>query len=145
MIDSSVRVGCLHLGDFSPEQRAAYDWCAETGADCDHLAVDDVVQGATELSSYDVLWWHCDEPIDAHLTALEGPVGAYLRDGGGLLLGLQALTAVEALGIDPVGPDATGVEEVHESTGLLVKRLHADHPAFDGFEGLRVPDRKSVV
>ncbi|EJN58472.1 sucrose-6-phosphate hydrolase [Halogranum salarium B-1] len=142
MIDSSVRVGCLYLDDCSPEQQAAYDWCAETGADCDRLAVADVVQGAGELATYDVLWWHRDEPTDdERVNALEGPLGAYLRDGGGLFLGLHALTTVPALGIDPIGPDVNGVEDVHESTGLLVKRLHADHPAFDGFEGLRIPTR----
>lgn len=154
MLDSSVRVGYLQLDVLSSEQQAAFDWCVERGADIDLLSVDEVTHGITDLAAYDVLWWHRDEPLPDEqfsdeprsaepIAALEEPIATYLRDGGGLLLGLRALSTVAALGIDSVAPDATGVEDVHEPTGLLVKRLHADHPAFDGFDGLRVPTRGS--
>ncbi|SDM53868.1 beta-fructofuranosidase [Halogranum gelatinilyticum] len=142
MIDSSVRIGCLSLGALSPEQRAAYDWCDGSEAEVDRLEITNVVRGEVDLAGYDVLWWHSDAQVaDEDVSGLEGPLTAYLRDGGSLLLGLRALSSVAALGIDSVTPDATGVEHVHESTGLLVKSLHRDHPAFDGFDGLRIPTR----
>ncbi|MFD1597893.1 glycoside hydrolase family 32 protein, partial [Halobellus rarus] len=56
-----------------------------------------------------------------------------------LLLGLRAVSAVEPLGIDPVAPDAVGTASVSAPTGLLWRSVYDDHPAVEGFGGLRIP------
>jgi beta-fructofuranosidase len=141
------RLGCLRSPTSSPEQRAAYEWCKRAFPDAETLSLDDGRLAESDLGAYDVLWWHTDEII-AHdrtsrvspdaLTSRRESLKTYLREGGSLLLTLGALRAVPALGIDPVGPDAVGTERPPERTGYLIKSLHADHPAFEGIEGLRV-------
>ena len=155
---SGLRVAVLSLGDRTPEQTAAYDFLAgtesEAGADTETepgATVDDVdlaavAAGDASLDDYDVCWWHRDRPLDwasseQVLAACADPLDNYLRDGGGLVLTLHALSAVSALEIDPVPPDATGHETAPARTGYLAKAVHRDHPAFEGFGGLGVHTR----
>ena len=131
---NSPRVGCLYVDSPSPEQRAAYDWC-DAIASADVLPLDALPDAN---GAYDACWWHRDEPIDpGEVAAHAGSVGSYLRDGGNLLLSLRALSAVDALDVDPVAPDAVGVEDGVEPTGYLAKSIYRAHPAFEGFDGLR--------
>ncbi|WP_265112232.1 GH32 C-terminal domain-containing protein [Halosolutus halophilus] len=145
MSTSANPVGFLVDGELSPEQRAALDWCAEAGIDARPLAIADVAAGPGPIDAYDVLWWHRTDPIEsiAELSDCRESIEAHLRDGGGLLLSLRALEAVTSLGIDPVSPDVSLVEEPTSTTGLLVKAASVGHPAFDGLDGLRVPTRSA--
>lgn len=156
-----VRVAVLHAGDLSAEQRAAYDWGERAAAAVDRVALADVADGTADLGEYDVLWWHRDRPLAdagdatadaAETTTADAPgnanasgcgsaVQTYVADGGGLLLTLCALGAVAPFGIDPVAPDAVGRERPAERTGFLCKAVHADHPIFETFDGLRVYTR----
>jgi len=137
MTTSSVRVGCVRSESPAAEQRAAYDWCERTFEHAERVSL--AALSERDLARYDVLWWHADEPIDPDvLAAVCGSLDAYLDGGGGLLLSLHALATASDLGIDPIGPDAVGVEHPPEPTGPLLKALHADHPAFEAFDGLRV-------
>lgn len=138
MAFSSVRVGCVRSVSPTAEQRAAYDWCERTFPRAERVPVDALADDDLDLDVYDVLWWHTDDPIDSEvLAACRGSVETYLERGGGLLLSLRALSAVSDLGIDAVAPDAVGVERSPEPTGFSVKSLHAEHPAFETFDGLR--------
>ncbi|WP_224333697.1 glycoside hydrolase family 32 protein [Haloprofundus halobius] len=131
-----VRVACMYVADRSPEQRAAYEWCGDTAATADIVSFGAVADGAVDLGAYDAVWWHRDAPLDGGIAAVRDGarrVRAFLEDGGGLLLSLRALSAVEPLGIDSVGPDATGVEDVHDPVGFARKALYDDHPAFESF------------
>ncbi|ELZ79295.1 sucrose-6-phosphate hydrolase [Haloferax gibbonsii ATCC 33959] len=136
-----VRVGFLFATELMEEQRVAFEW-AESIASVETISLDAVAAGETDLSEFDVLWWHSDRHVDADVRALAAEcvpaLDAYLADGGGLLLTLNALSAVDALGIDPVAPDAVGTENSPHPTGLLTKSIHADHPLFDGFDTLGV-------
>ncbi|WP_101294175.1 GH32 C-terminal domain-containing protein [Halegenticoccus soli] len=131
-----VRVACLHATDRSVEQRAAHEWCDGAAVAADPVALSDVADGTVDLGDYDAAWWHRDEPLDevsAEAANCAGALGSYLEDGGGLLLSLRALSAVEPLGVDPVGPDAVGVEDCPKPTGFAPKAVHASHPAFESF------------
>ncbi|WP_129112804.1 GH32 C-terminal domain-containing protein [Halegenticoccus tardaugens] len=131
-----LRIACLYATDRSVEQRAAHEWCADAVATADRVALSDVADGTVDLAAYDAAWWHRDEPLDdvsAEAANCAGALSAYLEDGGGLLLSLRALSAVEALGVDPVAPDAVGVEDHPNPTGFAPKALHAAHPAFESF------------
>jgi len=143
MNDPASRVGFVTSGDPTPEQRAAIEWCAETGAAVETLSLSSVASGEVDLADCDVLWWHADESVaaDPALERAADPIRSYVDAGGGLLLSLRAQEAVPALGIDPVAPDATGVDHPETTIGLLCKSLYDDHPAFDGFDDLRVPTR----
>ncbi|WP_435333956.1 GH32 C-terminal domain-containing protein [Haloarchaeobius sp. TZWWS8] len=146
MDDLPVRVACLYVANPSEEQRAAYDWCAETAARADRLSVDVLADGAVDLSAYDVVWWHREEPLDVDVSGIRVPLRAYVESGGGLLLSLQAMAAVAPLGFDDVAPDATGVEEITGRAGFLRRSLHDAHPAFETFGGrrffVRAPNRE---
>ena len=139
MEPSGLRVAVLALGDRTPEQTDAYGSIDAAGA-VDHVDLAAVVAGEVTLADYDVLWWHRDRPLDWHddgetvLGACATPVDEHLREGGGLLLTLHALSAVSELGIDPVPPDATGHETAPAQVGYLAKAVHRDHPAFETFE-----------
>jgi len=119
-------VGSPFLDALSPAQRSVYgDAPFETTT---------VEFDALEPTTYDLLWWHQEESLvitDALYTHRERLL-PYLRAGGGLLLTGRALSAVAALGVDPVPPDVTGVEE--EPTGPLPKARYTDHPLFSGFD-----------
>ena len=138
-MEASPRIACL-VGGSNPaggnEQSTAYEWCAdrfESVERCDP-ATDD-------LSAYDVCWWHRTEPVPESGFAGQEQVERFVREGGAVLLTLAAVTAVEPLGVDAVGPDAVGWEDLDEPTGPLWKRLHADHPAAEGFDTLNVHTR----
>ncbi|TKX52313.1 sucrose-6-phosphate hydrolase, partial [Halorubrum sp. SS7] len=89
----------------------------------------------------DVLWWHRDAPLGDDVLS-PGSVEAFeafLEDGGGLLLTLRAMGAVDDLGIDPVAPDVVGTQSVAEPTGVLWRTLYDDHPAIAAFDSIRIP------
>ncbi len=136
-------VGFLVDGALSPEQQTALEWCTETGLDAITIELADIAAGAETLDDYPVCWWHRTDPIEAIDTVSDcrEPIDDYLRAGGGLLLSGRAFEAVAPLGIDPVGPDVSIVEEDSTCTGLLVKALAADRTVFDGFDDLRVSIR----
>jgi len=142
MSGESVRVGVVHGADLSDEQRAAVTVAEES------FTVETVptASGFDGLDQYDVLWWHSARPVEEVSRDEATAIEAYLARGGGLLLSLGALTAVESLGIDPVAPNVVDEVPVTEPTGFLWKSLYADHPAVASFEGLRVPvvDRGTV-
>lgn len=144
MTTPSVRVGCVRSGSPSAEQQAAYDWCERTFPHTERFPMGAFADRDRELSAYDVCWWHTDEPMDPNdLDGCRGAIEAYLDEGGALLLSLHALTAVSELGIDPVSPDAVGIEHPSETTGYLLKSLHAEHPAFEVFDDLRLETARS--
>lgn len=140
-----ARVGVLHTGDLSGEQRAAYGWGERAVATVDRVALTDIANGAAELGGYDVLWWHRGRPLadteDLNASACGPAIQAYVEDGGGLLLTLCALAAIEPFGLDSVAPDAVGRERLAERAGFLCKAIHADHPVFEAFDSLRVYTR----
>ena len=135
------RVGCLVEGSPTDEQTAAYDWCRSVH-DADIFAL-----GSLETRHPDVLWWHREDPVDPEALGddVRTALTDYVRQGGGLLLTLGALTAVDPLDIDAVGPDSVGREERHEPVGPLRKTLFADHPLWDGFDSLRIHTRGPEV
>ncbi|WP_411967415.1 GH32 C-terminal domain-containing protein [Haloferax sp. YSSS75] len=141
MDELSVRVGFVVVTELTDEQRVARDW-ATTIASVETVSLDALADGAIDLSAFDVVWWHCDLQLDDERRELAADcadaVDSYLRGGGGLLLTLNALSAVEELGVDPVAPDAVGTESSPHPTGLLAKSIHADHPLFEGFDTLGV-------
>lgn len=134
---SSVSVGVIAAADQGAEQAAALEWCRDAVGDVERVPPADLAPDAS--GAFDVLWWHAPEPpADDDVAAAAAGVRAHLHEGGGLFLSLRALEAVAALGVDPVPPDATGIEDHHEPTGPLWKATRANHAAFDGFDGLRV-------
>lgn len=134
---SSVSVGVIAPADPGGEQAAALAWCRDAVGAVERVAPADLAPDAA--GEFDVLWWHAAEPPADEVVAAAAPgVRAHLRAGGGLFLSLRALEAVAALGVDPVPPDATGIEDHHEPTGPLWKATRADHAAFDGFDDLRL-------
>ncbi|KAB1197978.1 MULTISPECIES: glycoside hydrolase family 32 protein [Haloferax] len=141
MEELSVRVGFVVVTELTDEQRAARDWAA-TIATVETVSLDALADGAVDLSAFDVVWWHSDHHLDTERRELAAEcadtLDTYLQGGGGLLLTLNALTAVDVLGIDPVTPDAVGTESSPHPTGLLTKSIHADHPLFEGFDTLGV-------
>ncbi|MDL5362453.1 GH32 C-terminal domain-containing protein [Halalkalicoccus sp. NIPERK01] len=141
MFDPAVAVGFLHAGDLSAEQRAALEWCEAVAPFVETVSIPEIAAGTADLDRYDVCWWHRAAPLEdlGASTADAGPaVRSYAERGGGLLLSLRALSAVDALRIDPVVPDLTGVEESGEPTGYLAKSIYADDPPFAAFDDLRI-------
>ncbi len=141
MDDSRVRVGLLTAGEPTERQRAALEW-ADLRYDAESVGLATLADPTP--ADYDVLWWHRGAPSrdvlgEGAAAALRG----HVADGGGLLLSLRAPAAVADLGIEPVAPNETGVEEIAEPTGPLWKVVHGDHPAVAGVNGLRayVADR----
>jgi beta-fructofuranosidase len=145
MVVSPYRVGFLEAGDRSAEERAAFAWCAEVFESAERVDLPTLAAGGAELDRFDAVWWHRDRPLpESGVTACADALDGYLRDGGGLLLTLRALEAVEPLGIDPVAPDVAVETPVHEPTGYLVHALYEDHPLLSGLGGdLRVHTRGS--
>jgi beta-fructofuranosidase len=140
MFDSAARIGLLHADALSPEQQAAHEWCRAVAPVVETVSLPDVADGTADLDRYDVLWWHRDGALEDGEVGRAAPaIHAYVDRGGALLLSLRALSAVVELDIDPVGPDATGVEGTDVPTGYLLKTLYAGSPVFDAFEELRVP------
>ncbi|WP_138004923.1 glycoside hydrolase family 32 protein [Halalkalirubrum salinum] len=134
----SVRIGCLSVGDRTTEQTAAVEWCQSRGARVDTIDVtpesDSVIDA--DLATYDVLWWHRDEPVELDRKAIAAAAPAIrgvLESGGRLFLSLHALSAVEPLDIDPIAPDAAGTERIDHPSGFAAKAIHSDHPVFEGF------------
>ncbi len=122
---SSFAVGSPFLDALSPAQRTVY---GDAPFETTTVAFD-----ALDPASYDLLWWHQEEPlaITDTLSGCRGALRSFLRAGGGLLLTGRALSAVATLGIDTVPPDAVGVDG--EATGPLPKARYTDHPLFSGF------------
>lgn len=145
MAGHGSRVGFVCDGAPSDEQRAALAWLEERPVDAVRVPLAEVGE-ATD--GCDVLWWHRDAPLgdDTLSTRSTDAVDAFLDDGGGLLLTLRAMAAVDELGIDPVAPDAVGVESVAEPTGVLWRTLYDDHRAIAAFDSIRIPtcDRGAI-
>ncbi|MFB6118483.1 glycoside hydrolase family 32 protein [Halosegnis sp.] len=142
MDGSPRRVGFLHDGGLTAEQHAALAWLEDAPFDAGAVAVEDL-----NPDRWDVLWWHRDAPLEADNPLVDAPaVESFLADGGGLLLTLRGMAAVDALNVESVPPDATGVDTVTEPTGPLWRRLYDDHPAVAALDGRRFPvcDRGAV-
>jgi len=88
----------------------------------------------------EVVWWHRADPLPdvAAYESVADRVRDHRAAGGHLLLTGRAAAAVAALGVDEVAPDVVGHDGGRDPTGLLVKRVHADHDLFAWFDGLRV-------
>lgn len=138
MFDPAVSVGFLHAGELSAEQRAALEWCEAVAPFVERVALSEVATGSVDLDRYDVCWWHRETALEGPLAEAGPVIRTYVEGGGGLLVSLRALAAVEKLGIEPVAPDSTGREEITEPTGYLLKSLYSDQPAFEEFDDLRV-------
>ena len=131
MNPDALRVAVLTVGESTPEQTAAAEWLAERVAGVEVVLIDELQ--LSSFADFDVVWWHRDRPLVwDDLDIDPAPLHAFLADGGGLLLTLHALSAVEPLDIDPVAPDAVGHEGAPAPTGYLAKTVHDDHPAFEG-------------
>jgi len=141
MTATPVRLGLLVDGRPGDRQEAAREWA---DARYDVEAVDPAE--VTPSMPHDVLWWHREEPPTAIDDRTASALAAYVRDGGGLLLSLRAVSAVTSLGFEPVAPDAVGTRTVTDPTGPLWRSVYDDHPAVDIFDGLRTPvvDRGTV-
>ena len=142
MVVSSYRVGFLEGEDRSPEERAAFEWCADT-FEAERIPLAAIAAGSVDLGRFDTLWWHRDRPLpESGVGNCAEALADYLGAGGGLLLTLRALEAVEGLGVDPVPPDVAVEMSVDEPTGYLIHPLYDDHPLFSGLGGsLRVHTR----
>ena len=142
MTVSPSRLAYLHHGTRSPEQAAALEWARDVLPAVDAVPLVSVADGSADLARYDVCWWHADsDPSSALADGTSGLAAAfadYLDGGGGLLLTLRAVEAVEPLGIDRIGPDAVGVAHPQSTSGFLVHPLYEDHPAFAGFDDRRI-------
>jgi beta-fructofuranosidase len=143
MQESRARVGFPVAGTPTEAQLAAIEW-ADDRFDVDRFSMTSL--DADALARCDLVWWHRDRPLsgdDSDAEALSEDAAAtlreYVREGGGLLLGLRAMAAVTDLGFDAVAPDDVGVESVTAPTGPLWKAIHADHPAVADFDDLAVP------
>ena len=139
MLDDETRVGFVHDGSLSGEQEAALTWLDEQPCASEPVTFADL-SGRT-AAAFDVLWWHRDAPLDDDTLSADATaaVGSFLGSGGGLLLSLRAMCAVDTLGVESVPPDAVGVDSVSESTGVLWRTLYDDHPAVADFDSLRIP------
>ncbi|RDI72076.1 GH32 C-terminal domain-containing protein [Halopelagius longus] len=136
MDELPVRVAFLRADELTDEQRAAREWCERTVATVEDVALADLAPDDASLSRFDAAWWHRGEPLDPvreEAADCADAVSEFLAAGNGLLLTLRALSAVEPFGVDPVAPDAVGVETPPEPSGLLKKRTFDAHPLFEGF------------
>ncbi|WP_226010323.1 GH32 C-terminal domain-containing protein [Halomicrobium salinisoli] len=134
MAESETAVALLCGSEQSREQVAAESWCRSAGFDVDVIRAE-AVAGDASLSPYDVVWWHADAVPDAPSVAdLGSELRSFVADGGGLVLSLAALSAVDELGIDPVAPDDVVVDPDGPPAGPLLKSLHEDLPVFEGVE-----------
>ncbi len=131
-----VAVGFVHAGGASDEGRASAEWLEGQAESVEPVALTDLAD-----ADVDVAWWHRAAPIgpDAVPDDAAEAVESFLGDGGGLVLSLRAMAAVDDLGIDPVAPDAVDVDGISEPTGVLWRRQYDDHPAVEGFDSLRIP------
>ncbi len=136
-MDSPVNVGFVNDGTLSAEQEAALEWLRIRPFDSDSVTFEDF---ADAPDRFDVLWWHRDAPVElADLTDRTcSAVTSHLESGGGLLLTLQAMDAVEAFDIERVPPDAVGVDSISQPTGVLWRSLYDDHRAVASFDSLRL-------
>jgi beta-fructofuranosidase len=143
MVVSSHRVGFLEAGDRSAEERAAFAWSTDVFESVERLPLEGLASDPVDLGRFDALWWHRDRPLpESGVGDPAERLSGYLRDGGGLLLTLRALSAVEPFGIDPVAPDVAVETAVDEPVGYLVHALYDDHPLLSGLGGgLRIHTR----
>jgi len=128
-----VRVAFLHADDLTEEQTAALEWCRGIADRVELRSPADPAASGLSSDEFDVVWWHADRPAE-DATPMATPIREFVAEGGGLLLTQYALSAVADLGIDPIPPDDVAVGTPTETTGLYLKALFADHPAFEGFD-----------
>ena len=140
MSEPSVHVGVLHEGGRSPEQEAAIEWLRDHGVSHELL---NAAETETVPEAVDVCWWHRVAPLEgpSPLETARPAIEAFLADGGGLLLSLRAMAAVDDLSVESVPPDTVLDEAVTESTGLLWRSVYEDHPSVTALDGLRHPLR----
>ncbi|WP_281195258.1 GH32 C-terminal domain-containing protein [Halorubrum sp. F4] len=121
------------------ESSAALAFARDVVGEVETVTLAAVAAGDVDLDRFDALWWHAYDPVSDPATVADcaEPIRAFLADGGGLFCSARALAQVSALGIDPVPPDATGIEEVTDPVGPLWHPLYAGHPAVDGLDGFR--------
>ena len=124
---TSPRIGCLVDDGAESEQSEAYEWC-ESRFD----AVSRCRPDTFDPAEYDVLWWHRVDPVEPATVSESGPLAAFVRGGGSLLLTLAALTAVEPLGFDGVGPDALAHLLGPPVGGVTLQRVVLDRDAVLG-------------
>lgn len=133
-LQAPVRVAFVRTADPSPEERAALEWCRDVAARVDCRTPQEAASSGFSTDAVDVVWWHASRLPEEAAARAGDPIRAFVADGGGLLLTGGALAAVTPLGVDPVPPDVGGADAVSEATGLSVKALFVDHPAFEGFD-----------
>lgn len=106
----------------------------------------DRIPGVEELRrSYDIVWWHSDQPSDLPAIALADRVvtviRTYVERGGALLLTLQPTAYALHLGFEPKPPGRRSTEPWTEESWArgypdirgFAPFLH--HPLFDGMTG----------
>ena len=151
MVASAGSVGFLYDGGLTGEQRAALERLDDLGWGAEAVAFEQVpgdsTNGATSGSRvadrFDVLWWHRDTVGSRQpLTGVAGLLDTYIVEGGSVLLTGAAMAAVDALGVETVGPDVVGPAGTDEATGLLWRSLYDDHPVASAADSLRIPIRE---
>jgi len=141
MMESPTCVGFVHDGSLSGEQEAALSWLRSRRFRVTSVSFEDLPAEFGDVGEgLDVLWWHRDEPIEENpLSAAASVLDGFLSSGGGLLLTLRGMGAIDTLECETIPPDATGVDEVVEPTGPLWRSLYDDHSAVSGFDALGIP------
>jgi beta-fructofuranosidase len=144
----SPLLGFLTSGELTDEQRAAHR-AAQEVATVDRVYLEELTE-TRPLSSFDAVWWHCDDPVDDMLGPEEvDALTTYIDDGGGLLLSFYGVAAVETLGIDSRPPDVVddSYKPVHKwgqrPAGFLIGSRFAESGVFDWCEGHRVHTQPS--
>jgi beta-fructofuranosidase len=128
------QVALLHRGRLTAEQSAAWSWLDGSASDTERVDLGDVA--GTDLSGYDVLWWHRDHDVTGESPAGDDAVASalvdYVEGGGGLLLTQHAFGAAHRLGFESQPPDTQGTNA--ERAGFSQRELYYDHPLFDGLD-----------
>jgi len=145
----SPSLGFLTSRELTDEQGAALD-AARAVATVDRVTLDELASGVS-VSSFDALWWHRDVPIsdDTIPSGVVDVLTAYLDDGGGLLLSLHGVTAVEILEIDPRAPDLADetYKPVHKwgqrPAGFLIGSRFVEDGVFEHCDQQRVHTQPS--
>lgn len=139
----AIRLGYLVDPPQSAEQRAAYEWLV-AHPQFDTEVVDSSSLEGVSFGQFDVIWWHRDESIPERLLdRIVEPLADFVGRGGGLLLSLYGLTAVDALGVDEITPDHRRAAGRSGRSGFLMKTIYEEHPIFEGLDGLHVPTQSA--
>lgn len=128
----------------NPDELAAWNWLKNDNPEAQFISFNGIKSGATDISSFTVIWWHEDNTQDLPAIAFDATVlnalKNYYNNGGSFLLTCFGARYVEALGIVPAGKgpnnsfgDPRGNQwiEATWSWGISFKG-HESHPAFAG-------------